>query len=239
MVLSDRTIGRLIEAGRIGIDPYDVTLDAPDDPETVAEWLKANPEPRVTLAMVADHIDHIARVAGHDHVGLGGDYDGLPALPEGMEGVESYPPLLAATLIFFAAAFDRLTGGGIAGLVVAALAVLAALLSHPFGLTLLPALLYLIVYRPGLMTSARLWRAAVIGAAAAAAAVALLALVFALNPGLRADNQPLRFLAPQEQLYLGGRIARHLFEHRAWSMKYGVLSWPQLADVLNLSLIHI
>lgn len=156
-----------------------------------------------------------------------------PALQLFCGYVESYPPLLAATLIFFAAAFDRLTGGGIAGLVVAALAVLAALLSHPFGLTLLPALLYLIVYRPGLMTSARLWRAAVIGAAAAAAAVALLALVFALNPGLRADNQPLRFLAPQEQLHLGGRIARHLFEHRAWSMKYGVLSWPQLADVLN------
>jgi membrane dipeptidase len=57
-------------------------------------WLKANPEPRVTVAMVADHIDHIAKVAGHDHVGLGGDYDGLPTLPDGMAGVESYPPLL-------------------------------------------------------------------------------------------------------------------------------------------------
>lgn len=147
--------------------------------------------------------------------------------------VESYPPLVAATLIFFAAAFDRLTGGGIAGLVVASLAGLAALLSHPFGLTLLPALLYLIVYRPGLMTSARLWRAALIGLGVAAATVALLALIFALNPGLRAVNQPLRFLAPQEQLDLGGRIARHLFEPRAWSSKYGVLSWKQLADVLN------
>ena len=57
-------------------------------------WLAANPEPRVTVQMVADHIDHIARVAGHDHVGLGGDYDGLPAFPDGMAGVESYPPLL-------------------------------------------------------------------------------------------------------------------------------------------------
>ena len=60
----------------------------------MAEWLKANPEPKVTIAMVADHIDHIAKVAGVDHVGLGGDYDGLPAFPEGMTGVESYPPLL-------------------------------------------------------------------------------------------------------------------------------------------------
>ncbi|MBB5984052.1 dipeptidase [Sphingobium lignivorans] len=58
------------------------------------DWLRANPEPKVTVQMVADHIDHIAKVAGHDHVGLGGDYDGLPALPEGMDGVESYPPLL-------------------------------------------------------------------------------------------------------------------------------------------------
>lgn len=60
----------------------------------MAEWLKANPEPKVTIAMVADHIDHIAKVAGHDHVGFGGDYDGLPALPEGMDGVESYPALM-------------------------------------------------------------------------------------------------------------------------------------------------
>jgi membrane dipeptidase len=57
-------------------------------------WLKANPAPKATLFVVADHVDHIAKVAGYDHVGLGGDYDGLPALPEGMEGVESYPPLL-------------------------------------------------------------------------------------------------------------------------------------------------
>lgn len=57
-------------------------------------WLKAHPKPVVTIAMVADHIDHIAKVAGHDHVGLGGDYDGLAELPQGMSGVESYPALL-------------------------------------------------------------------------------------------------------------------------------------------------
>ncbi|MBO9671033.1 MAG: dipeptidase [Sphingobium sp.] len=57
-------------------------------------WLKAHPKPVVTIAMVADHIDHIAQVAGHDHVGLGGDYDGLAELPQGMSGVESYPALL-------------------------------------------------------------------------------------------------------------------------------------------------
>jgi membrane dipeptidase len=58
------------------------------------QWLKDRPKPVVTVAMVADHIDHIAKVAGHDHVGLGGDYDGLEELPLGMSGVESYPALL-------------------------------------------------------------------------------------------------------------------------------------------------
>jgi membrane dipeptidase len=61
----------------------------------LAEWEEANPEPKVTISDVADHIDHIAKIAGVDHIGLGGDYDGLPALPEGMDGVESYPKLLA------------------------------------------------------------------------------------------------------------------------------------------------
>jgi membrane dipeptidase len=58
-------------------------------------WTKANPEPHATVSTVADHVDHIARVAGYDHVGLGGDYDGLPTLPDGMDGVESYPLLFA------------------------------------------------------------------------------------------------------------------------------------------------
>lgn len=70
----------------------------PGEPERVKaaldDWRAANPEPRVTVAMVADHVEHIARMAGHDHVGLGGDYDGLPTLPDGMEGVDAYPRLL-------------------------------------------------------------------------------------------------------------------------------------------------
>ncbi len=69
------------------------------DPErakaALAEWEKANPRPVVTLSEVADHIDHIAKVAGVDHVGLGGDYDGIADLPEGLDGVDTYPALLA------------------------------------------------------------------------------------------------------------------------------------------------
>jgi membrane dipeptidase len=45
--------------------------------------------------MVADHIDHAARVAGHDHVGLGGDFDGVPDLPVGLGDVSTYPALFA------------------------------------------------------------------------------------------------------------------------------------------------
>lgn len=58
-------------------------------------WTNANPPPRVTAAQVADHIEHIAKVAGVDHVGLGGDYDGVTYLPEGMGGVDGYPVVMA------------------------------------------------------------------------------------------------------------------------------------------------
>jgi membrane dipeptidase len=62
----------------------------------LSAWDRTHPEPRVTVATVADHIDHIARVAGHDYVGLGGDYDGISGTgPEGMKGVDSYPRLFA------------------------------------------------------------------------------------------------------------------------------------------------
>ena len=59
-------------------------------------WLASHPSPPVTLADVADHIEHIAKVAGVDHVGIGSDFDGVGnALPKGLEGVDRYPALLA------------------------------------------------------------------------------------------------------------------------------------------------
>ena len=62
----------------------------------LAEWRRANPPPRVTLSDVADHIEHIARVAGVDHVGIGSDFDGVSnRLPEGLGDVATYPALLA------------------------------------------------------------------------------------------------------------------------------------------------
>lgn len=54
--------------------------------------LRANDNfPKVPLAAVVDHIDHIVKVAGIDHVGLGSDFDGVDALPEGLDGVDKYP----------------------------------------------------------------------------------------------------------------------------------------------------
>jgi len=53
------------------------------------------PKTPVPLALVADHVDHVRKVAGVDHVGLGGDYDGNDAWPEGLEDVSGYPRLLA------------------------------------------------------------------------------------------------------------------------------------------------
>jgi membrane dipeptidase len=56
-------------------------------------WLAANPEPKATIADMADHIDHIRNIAGVDHIGIGGDYDGMPSGPVGMEDVTGYPAL--------------------------------------------------------------------------------------------------------------------------------------------------
>lgn len=56
-------------------------------------WETANPAPKASIAQVADHIDHIRKVAGIDHIGIGGDYDGMDGAPVGMEDVSGYPRL--------------------------------------------------------------------------------------------------------------------------------------------------
>lgn len=70
----------------------------PADPDAVKAaldaWTAANPGPLVNVSTVADHVEHIGRVAGRDHVGIGADYDGVPFLPVGLDGVEDYPALL-------------------------------------------------------------------------------------------------------------------------------------------------
>ena len=64
-------------------------------PEAERKGLTA---PRATLSQVADHIDHIRKVAGIDHVGLGGDFDGITDVVQGLEDVSKYPDLTAELL---------------------------------------------------------------------------------------------------------------------------------------------
>jgi membrane dipeptidase len=62
----------------------------------LAEWRKTNPAPhKATISDVADHIDHICKIAGVDHVGIGSDFEGFDGPPVGLEDVSTYPKLLA------------------------------------------------------------------------------------------------------------------------------------------------
>jgi membrane dipeptidase len=61
----------------------------------LAAWDAAHPPVDATLAQVADHVEHIRKIAGVDHVGIGSDFDGISGTaPKGLEGVETYPALL-------------------------------------------------------------------------------------------------------------------------------------------------
>jgi hypothetical protein len=60
----------------------------------LAAWEAQHPRPVATLAQVADHVEHIAKIAGIDHVGIGSDFDGIPDTPIGLEGVDRFPALL-------------------------------------------------------------------------------------------------------------------------------------------------
>ena len=59
----------------------------------LAAWEAAHPRPAATIAQVADHIDHVVKLAGIDHVGIGGDYDGMASTTQGLEDVSKYPAL--------------------------------------------------------------------------------------------------------------------------------------------------
>ncbi|MFD9397064.1 dipeptidase [Streptomyces sp. NPDC060000] len=59
---------------------------------------ETNPRPIATVATVADHLDHMREVAGIDHLGIGGDYDGTAFTPDGLDDVSGYPRLIAELL---------------------------------------------------------------------------------------------------------------------------------------------
>jgi membrane dipeptidase len=66
--------------------------------EAMEQWTEANPAPRGTVSLVADHIDHIREVAGIDHIGLGSDYDGTTYVAQGLDDVSMLPALTAELL---------------------------------------------------------------------------------------------------------------------------------------------
>jgi membrane dipeptidase len=79
------------EARRRRIEKRDPAYD-----ELMARLAEQSPPPVATLAQVVTHIEHVRAVAGIDHVGIGGDYMGGEAMPEGLEDVSGYPRLLDA-----------------------------------------------------------------------------------------------------------------------------------------------
>lgn len=76
----------------------------PSDPQRardeVNKWVASNDPGRIPLSTLIDHIDHIAKVAGIDHVGIGSDFDGVPftGLPEGMEDISKLPAITVELL---------------------------------------------------------------------------------------------------------------------------------------------
>jgi membrane dipeptidase len=103
----------------------------------VKAWKAAHPAPVVTVANVADHIEHVAKVAGYDHVGIGADLDGIDSTPEGLTGVQSYP-LLFAELIrrgWSDANLAKLAGGNVLRVMRRAEAVAASMKDDPAALS--------------------------------------------------------------------------------------------------------
>ena len=82
------------ETARLG----DLYVGQPDIRKAkLSEWEQAHPRPKADVGLIADHIEHVVKIAGHDHVGLGGDLDGIniDGAPAGMNSVAGYPLLFA------------------------------------------------------------------------------------------------------------------------------------------------
>jgi len=103
----------------------------------VKAWEAAHPSPVVTVANVADHIEHIAKVAGYDHVGIGGDMDGIDATPADLRGVQDYPNLFAELIRrgWSDANLAKLAGGNVLRVLRRAEAVAASMKNEPAALS--------------------------------------------------------------------------------------------------------
>ncbi|MER5393934.1 dipeptidase [Saccharopolyspora sp. NPDC002686] len=77
---------------------FDALATSPEAKAVLEAYEEANPRPTATVATVANHLDHMREVAGVDHIGIGGDFDGVAFTPDGLEDVASYPNLIAELL---------------------------------------------------------------------------------------------------------------------------------------------
>ncbi|MBL8867306.1 MAG: dipeptidase [Planctomycetia bacterium] len=91
-----RAMQKMFQVGR------ELKKKFPDDEakyrEAMRAWQKENPFPSGTVHTVVDHIDHIVKIAGIDHVGLGSDFDGIMKVPTQLEDVSTYPVITQAML---------------------------------------------------------------------------------------------------------------------------------------------
>jgi membrane dipeptidase len=88
---ADWNAGLKAEMTSRGLDPRDISQHYALQPE----WEAGHPRPVATLAQVADHVEHVREVAGIEHVGIGGDFDGTDQTPVGLSDVSAYPALFA------------------------------------------------------------------------------------------------------------------------------------------------
>ena len=107
----------------------------------LAAWDAAHPAPTTTVALVADHVEHVARIAGYNHVGIGADLDGIEIdeAPAGMNSASAYP-LLFAELIrrgWSDANLGKLAGGNVLRAMRRAEAVAASMKDQPPSMAVL------------------------------------------------------------------------------------------------------
>jgi membrane dipeptidase len=100
-------------------------------------WVAAHPMPPVAIATVADNIEHVAKVAGYDHVGIGGDLDGIDATVTGLDGVDDYPNLFAELIRrgWSDENLTKLAGGNVLRILRRAEAVAASMKAEPAALS--------------------------------------------------------------------------------------------------------
>jgi membrane dipeptidase len=109
---------------------------------TMKEWEAAHPAPKAGIGLIADHIEHNVKIAGHDHVWLGGDHYGIgyEDAPPGMNSVSGYP-LLFAELIrrgWGDGDLGKLAGGNLLRVLRKAEAVSASMKDEPPSMATLP-----------------------------------------------------------------------------------------------------